>query len=40
MTVDGTRVQVFLDHEPVPVFDYPVVDFLLYRAPRARAARA
>ena len=27
LRVDGTRVQVFLDHQTVPVFDAPVVDF-------------
>ena len=27
LRVDGTRLQVFLDHAPVPVLDEPVVDF-------------
>jgi hypothetical protein len=27
LRVDGTRLQVFLDDDAVPVFDYPVVDF-------------
>lgn len=27
LRVDGTRVQVFLDQDTVPVFDFPVVDF-------------
>jgi hypothetical protein len=27
LRVDETRVQIFLDHHPTPLFDFPVVDF-------------
>ena len=27
LRVDGTRLQIFLDHNPTPLFDFPVIDF-------------